>query len=653
MGERINGNPRLWGIVSFGGQGEDQRKLLSAELRERSDVTWKAGSNWCLVCENQAGHDLSLACDEQSGLHAAVAGKAWPLDKRAKEDAALAAELYQSYGDGLINQSDGQFSAVIVDEAKRRATLTVNWPGGYHRLYYCIDRDRLCFASRLDVLIHRCGGQAEVNEQAVVDLFCFGGLASDVSMVKGVHRVVPGSAVVYENGHIRKPGVYQYPISQEAERSDEDELIRLHREAVGKRIRGHEDFGVFLSGGLDSSMNVAAAAHLSSKPVKTFTVAYNCDRFDESSYARMVASRHNTEHCELNLETEGCLERLAEMVWAMQEPISDYSYIPTFYIAEAIKKHVDLAIGGDGPDHLLGRSYGRAAWYDLAARIPLAFSAISWIVRDSENGAKSRQVLWKHARRRRPGRQLWQSLACATNPCGSGSLSRFQNVLWGDLAPSDLISLLSPDFVRRCHVSTYNSGWVAGVKQYPAGNTQDRFILADTSLSGMTGVFAKTGAMCSAHNLIIREPYLAAPLVRYFLMLGNKDKVDGSRLRRISYRVPTSKTKLALRQAAMNLVPEEIILHKRKHGFEFPLVDCWKQATRRAGAEQIFAAVLSETDWFNRDFLDRLLQEQAAGARNHRYLLLLVAAVDQWFRIFVKGNAQPPRWRWSDCFGTL
>ena len=128
-----------------------------AELQGRSDIEWNAGSNWCLVCEKQNGNDLSLASCNQSALHVAVAGKAWSLNKQDKEDAQLVAGLYQSYGNSLINQSDGQFSGVIVDEKNSRAVLTVNWPGGYHRLYYCTDDHSLCSATRLDLLFHRCG----------------------------------------------------------------------------------------------------------------------------------------------------------------------------------------------------------------------------------------------------------------------------------------------------------------------------------------------------------------------------------------------------------------------------------------------------------------------------------------------------------------
>ena len=133
----------------------------------------------------------------------------------------------------------------------------------------------------------------------------------------------------------------------------------------------------------------------------------------------------NTRHCELRLGTAGSLDRLPEMVWAMQEPIADYSYIPTFYVAEKIKQHVAVGIGGDGPDHFLGRNYQHAAWYSLLHGIPFGSNLATWLVRADETCGAVRTAFWRHVRRRRMGRQLWQALACVGDPCGSGMISSF------------------------------------------------------------------------------------------------------------------------------------------------------------------------------------------------------------------------------------
>ena len=643
-------SPQFWGIVNFGKQTESM-SALAASVRGRSDILWTAGEHGCLVCEKGDGNNVSLASCSDGGAYVAVAGEVWPVNGDDKRDAQLVADLYQSHADGLINHADGQFATAVVDERNRRLVLSVNWPGGFHRIYYCTDGSSVGFATRLDLLIHRCGWPACVNGQAVVDLLRFGGLVADASLLEGVHRVVPGFAAVLEHGQISQRPVFEYPVHEVSDPSDTADIIRLHREAIQRRVGGRKDFGLFLSGGLDSGMNVATAAELSVDPVKTFNVAFDGNDFDESPYARLIAAKYNTEHVELRLDTAGCLERLPEMVWAMQEPISDYSYIPTFHVAEAIKKHVAVAIGGDGPDHLLGRSYAHAAWYDLLRRIPFGLSAAAWSVQVSERQRPLRHAFWQHVRKQRFGRQMWQSLACMTKPCGSGLLNSFCTVLWGDRSPSDLSHLLSPDLLSRTHVLANHHDWAARWENYQAFSTQYKCVLADASLSGLCGVFAKVGGMCSAHNLMIHEPYLASPVIRYICGLKNTWKVGGRPLERLRRAVPTWQTKRILREAAAGYLPDEIIMQKQKHGFEFPLVQCWQQATSGVSGRQVFGALVEHTDWFVPDYLDTLVREQASGERNHRYMLLLLAALDQWVRIFIQGAAERPTWHWSDCLG--
>lgn len=648
-----HGCSQVWGAVDLSRQGDDMKNLLQAELHDRSDIEWAAGNNWCLVCERGEGSaDNSLASHDKSTLHVAVAGKVWPLGDKKDKDAHLVGDLYRVYNNGFINQCDGQFAAAIIDEENGRAVLGVNWPGGFHPLYYCIDSQSLYFATRVDLLIRRCGWRVKVkvNEQAVVDILRFGGMVTETTLLEGIYRVLPGHVVVFQRGRVAQHSVYEYPLREDRDPSDAAEMVHLHQEAVRKRISECDDFGLFLSGGLDSSMNLAAASELSSRPIKTFTVAYDAREFDESPYANLMVSKYRTDHCELRLDTAGCLDRLPEMVWAMQMPISDYSYVPTFYITEAIKQHVGLAIGGDGPDHLLGRGYAHALWYDLLRRVPYAREVAAWSVKVTENNGKLRQNLWRHARKKRLARQLWQSLACAVDPCASGAINSFCTVVWGDTTPNDVVCLLSPDLLRRASITAYHHNWVKRWQQHQDGSTLSKFILVDTSLSGLCGVFTKVGTMCSVHNLRIREPYLATPVVQYFLELKNSWKVDGSWSQCFFRKIPTAQTKRVLRRAATGRVPDEIRLQKQKHGFELPLVQCWQQSTSGVDTRQIFGALLNYTDWLNPTYLDTLVREQASGARNYRYLLLLLAALDQWFRIFIQGDAQPPAWRWSDCF---
>ena len=655
IGEKLkkyqnDGSVKLWGIVHLDNNSDDIKSKFQAELNSISGIEWIAGTHWCVVCENRQENEKSISSNSDSNLHAGVIGKVWSINKNRKQDADLVAHLYAVHRENIINQCDGQFAAVVIDEKNNRAILTVNWPGGFHKLYYCTDGNYLAFSNRLEILINNYDLHVEVNEQAIVDLFRFGGLIDGKTLIKGVNRVMPGFSVIFEKGNLKQKPVYKYPSYNNYEPADTNEIERIHREAIEKRISGCSEFGLFLSGGLDSGMNVAAAADLCSKPVKTFTVGFDSDEFDESPYAKIVADKYNTEHYKLNLNTTVSLDRLPEMVWAMQEPIIDYSYIPSFYVAEAVKQYVDIAIGGDGPDFFLGRNYQYAAWYDLVSKIFGGCKIAEKLVKVDRNVGMIRRVLWQTARKKRLGRQLWQSLACTTIPSGSGMLNCFCNDLWGELSTNDISKLFSPTLLSRVNIPRSNIFWSERWNRNSVSDTQYNFILTDASLSGLCGVFEKVGSMCSAHNLVIHEPYLSTPIISYFLSISNSSKVFGSWKQRFTRTIPTSQTKVLLRQMAKSYLPNEITLQKKKHGFEFPLVHCWLQATKEISTKRIFSTLVNNTDWFNINYLDKIVKEQESGQYNHRYILLLLAALDQWFRIFIKGDASRPAWKWSDCF---
>lgn len=213
--DSVTGGPQMWGVVCFSGQTEKLKDVLAAKLQGRADVEWVAGDDWCLVWEGCKGTPHSLASLGRDGLHVAVAGNVWPLGAASERDASLVASLYQTVGNAVINECDGQFAAAIVDEKNGRTILAVNWPGGFHSLYYCTDGQSLCFSTRLDLLVRRCGWPAKVNEQAVVDLLRFGGLVGEPTLIEGVQRVIPGSVVVFQEGRTTQQMVYRQALAED------------------------------------------------------------------------------------------------------------------------------------------------------------------------------------------------------------------------------------------------------------------------------------------------------------------------------------------------------------------------------------------------------------------------------------------------------
>jgi asparagine synthase (glutamine-hydrolysing) len=469
-------------------------------------------------------------------------------------------------------------------------------------------------------------------------LFRFGCPIDDRTLFKGIRTVLPGISIAFDGETLEK--VPAVPISPEVLEGGptEERILGLHSAALRPLVEGDFTYGAFLSGGLDTSFNVYQLARLSAKPVNTFTVGFADTAFDESHYAGLVAKRFHTKHRVLKLESNDCLRLLPDMVRGLEEPIIDYSFIPSFLAAKFAAEYVDVVVGGDGPDHLLSRWYASEEWYRMLEKIPLASAAARWAVEFPEKQNGIRRSLWKKLRRSHRGRRLWIALASGVvRPAGWGLLNVFASSLWGQYGREDVNNLFSSGFVERFMKSAkppkptlvdYDSDLPLDVK----------FCIADTTYSGRFGVFAKAGRMCKANGLILHEPYLWPPLMKAFLFCDSRRKYQGKLMSRLTRSIPSKNTKLALRKIAAGRIPNRIAEAKPKQGFEPPLGLWLRERLAGKAAGEVFRVLLSETDWFQENFLETLIREHVSGKRENCYLLILLASLDLWHEIYFSGD---------------
>jgi len=217
----------------------------------------------------------------------------------------------------------------------------------------------------------------------------------------------------------------------------------MFQQAIAQRLHGGKEVGAFLSGGIDSSFNVAAISTVQESPIKTFSIAYPQEDFDESEYARLVADHFRTEHHELTLDSADVLNDLPQMIWALEEPAMDYSYIPTFHLARFAKQHVDVVISGDGPDHLLGRHYPVAFARAFLGKIPGLALGARLVLDGTPDSVRGR--LWRWLRRHERGRFLWKALQSISTDPLQAYLAIYHEIAYRNLLPASATALLSED----------------------------------------------------------------------------------------------------------------------------------------------------------------------------------------------------------------
>ena len=282
-------------------------------------------------------------------------------------DTEVLVHLYEQYGAAMVHALEGMYAFALWD-ARRSELLLVRDRYGEKPLFYADRGGELVFASELDALLAGLGADAELDPTSVDAFFVFGYVPGPASIVRGVKHVPPGHLIRWERSSKRiEAEPYWTPVASAAPSSAEpfEELVaetgRLLERSVQSRLIADVPLGVFLSGGLDSTLIAALAARASRKPIKTFTVSYDTGAVSEASEARRTARELGTEHHELVLTQTQLLRRVPALLAAMDQPLADQALVSLHAIAEQARRDVTVAIGGEGADELFG-GYPRYRW---------------------------------------------------------------------------------------------------------------------------------------------------------------------------------------------------------------------------------------------------------------------------------------------------
>ena len=281
------------------------------------------------------------------------------LEKRGhrfytKTDTEVIIHLYEEMGADCVQKLRGMFALAIYDKKKRKLVLARDRVGK-KPLHYALVKDKLYFASEIKSILSVAPELAEINAQGLLDYLYYGYVPDPLTAFTGIQKLPAGHWLEFENGKIQIRQYWDLPgYNTHVPKSEEECLEELeHRLLEATRIRLISDvpLGAFLSGGIDSSTVVALMARASSGPVKTFSIGFTKDDFNEAKYARMVARKFGTDHHEMILEPN-VVETVEQLTTSLEEPFGDSSMLPTYYVSQMARKHVTVALSGDGGDEI-------------------------------------------------------------------------------------------------------------------------------------------------------------------------------------------------------------------------------------------------------------------------------------------------------------
>src|SRR5919204_837277 len=301
-------------------------------------------------------------------LRAELAGNGHAV--RGRGDTAVLPHLYEEYGPRFVERLDGMFAIALWDATRNRLLLARDRLGKKPLVWTRLDDGTLAFASELKALLQLPGIDREVDLEALDAYLALQYVPGDRTGLAGIRRLLPGHILVAEGESVRSEP-YWHAEARDEDASEAEWLQRAHetvREAVSIRLKSDVPLGALLSGGIDSGIVVALMAQASPLPVHTFTVGFEDARYDERMYARAIAERYGTVHEELTVE-EDVAATLPRLARAYDEPLGDEAAFPTFLICEQARRHVTVALTGDGGDESFA-GYERYAAHRLAAAVP-------------------------------------------------------------------------------------------------------------------------------------------------------------------------------------------------------------------------------------------------------------------------------------------
>ncbi len=528
-----------------------------------------------------------------------------------RSDTEVIVHLYEEAGEDFVHRLNGMFAIALWD-TKRRKLVLVRDRLGIKPLHTLEWKGRLYFASEIKALL-RTGFPREMDLEALSQFFTFEYIPAPRTIFKGIRKLLPGQMMIVQNGRVETRRYWDVRYAAEApsaeSRSEEswaEEIYERLKGAVRRRLISDVPLGVFLSGGIDSSAVTALMAEVSSGPVRSFSIGFQEETFNELPWARVVAERFRTEHTEFVVGPDQVRELVPVLAGCLDEPLADASCIPTYIISKLARRHVTVALAGDGGDELFA-GYDTHKAYRLARlyrRVP----------------AFLRKGLVRPVVRRLPASAKRLSFEFKAKKFISGVEHRPEvaNILWwGAYGPEEKSQLFSSGLRAALAEERLFEPVDYWLSSAPADDTLDRICYLDLKLYLQDDLLVKVDRMSMANSLEIRAPFLDYTFVEFAATIPPALKLKGF------------SSKYILRKMLRGLLPQEI-LAKKKIGFDIPLGDWIRKGLRDFVLETLAPENLRKHGLFEPRFVARVLDEHFRGRHNHRQLLWPLIIFQSW-----------------------
>ncbi|MBC8180150.1 asparagine synthase (glutamine-hydrolyzing) [candidate division KSB1 bacterium] len=528
---------------------------------------------------------------------------------RTQADTESIIHGYEEWGDDVFRHLRGMFAFAIWDENRRRIIL-VRDRLGIKPLYYYHDGSRFIFASEIKAILSLPDINKKVDEEALYHYLTLAVTPTPMTMFRSVEKLEPGHIISIEmDGQIKKSKYWEPIITDDyinklSEKDIIDKLREMLRESIRLRMMSDVPFGVFLSGGVDSSLNVALMNELMDRPVDTFSVSIKDDPLsDERSEAKAVAEYFSTNHHEIAITSQDFIDFLPEMVKYQDEPLADPVCVPIHFVSKLARENGTYVIQvSEGADELFAGYSLYGMFSDFYSRYYKPFSKMPSFIKNISLGL-SRFIL--------PQKKLKYIEWAVEN----------KELFWGGaivFSDKEKLELLGNDHPHDTYTQVIKSHYKTYDEKKPASSFIDRIIYLELKHRLPELLLMRVDKMAMATSVETRVPYLDQELVEFALSIPSD----------LKYR--NGVTKHILKEAAKGIIPDHVI-ERKKTGF------CGSAGNMVSNTIVDYAEhLINGSDWmaetFNIDYMNTLLTEHRYKKKDHGMNIWSILNLASWYQ---------------------
>jgi asparagine synthase (glutamine-hydrolysing) len=530
---------------------------------------------------------------------------------RTESDCEVIVHLWEEEGEACVERLRGMFAFVLHDR-RRGVLFGARDRFGQKPLFWTRDHDGLAFASEIKSLLRLPWLSPELDVVALDQFLFYQFVPHPRTMLQGVQQLPPAHTILFDGEETRLARYWRPPFAPRTDLSDEQHLARVEeslRDAVASHLVADVPVGVFLSGGIDSSLAAVIGGQVSSDRLQSFSVSFPGERQDETEFAR-IASRHaGTDHREFPFEPGHLPDRLDALARIFDQPLADPAALPLAYLSEQASKEIKVVFTGDGGDELFGgyekhrrgaNSGGLVPWIDRIA--PSIFSA-SALATCGPDRLRIRKLRSRIAYRHLPIQECvyfkgfweaWDRHSLYRLPLREQLGDRFESL--------------------RERVDAF-----AGSADLDEVN---RLLLADQLGYLPDDLLPKTDFATMAYSIESRAPFLDHELA----------EVAGSLPPHL--KTTANETKVALRRLGDKLLPAELT-RRPKHGFAVPLSEWFRGELRDWVRGRLLDSSAATSEYFDKRKIERVLDEHSSGRKNRASKIYTLLFFELWHRHYL------------------